>query len=231
MTNIIKLLNFITSNLLRVYTLFTFRKIKVIVITCLVLFCIKYILMYFGFDYQNVIDHPFISFSCLLTIGFIRHIVRAIIEEYIFPQYLTMEGSQGGNAGNAQPNNAGNTQQSNAGNTQQNNNTNVIYHGEGFTCINGVYTVDDPTNVTANPFINPATNERYATYKPYSTYFKNALSHAVAGGSPAQVINYGKFGPNEIRFFDEFMESTYPNRYPSAYLNSRPVRKALGELP
>ena len=157
----------------------------------------------------------------------IKHIVKTIFEEHIFPPHLTMDGPGDSTRGDSNT-----AQDSNTGSTQHNNNDNSdVYQGEGFTYSDGRYTVSDPTNVTANPFINPATNERYATYKPYSNYFQNALRHAVAGGSSAQVINYGKFNANEIRFFDEFMESTYPNRHPSAYLNSTPVRKALKDLP
>lgn len=95
--------------------------------------------------------------------------VRTIFEEGIFPQYHTMDGPTEENTSNIQQSNI---QQSNA---QQDRTTNNIFQGDGFTVVNGVYNISDPTNVTANPFINPATGERYPSYRPYSTNLHNAL--------------------------------------------------------
>lgn len=202
--------------------LFTKKKLIILVSSCIVIWLIKYIIILYELDIQDVIKHPYISFGTIFILGAIKQIIQAIIENYISPQYLTMDGSAGNDIGNIQQTN--NT-------TQQGNNTPDVYQGNGFTYSNGIYTVDDPTNVAANPFINPATNERYPTYKPYSTHLRNAMVHSVREGSSAQVMRLDKFTANEIRFFYEFMENTYPDRQFNAYLNSRPVRKALRDLP
>ena len=208
-----------------VWKFFSFKRVIIMILTSITVLFIKYMFNCYELIYNDVIDHPYLSFGTLFSIIMIKNIVKITFEEGIFPQHHTMDGPTGRSADSVQQ---GSTQQ---GNTQQGNNVNNIFHGDGFTIVNGVYHISDPTNVTANPFENPATGGRYPSYRPYSTYLVNAMTHEIQGGSPSQVMKPGKFQANEMRFFDEFMESTYPNRHPNQYFNSAPVRKALRELP
>lgn len=163
------------------------------------------------------------------------------INSHLIPQFL--DGIDGGiNYMNPAPGNAGGG--GGAGGNASGSNSIPVNPApapnpasdRAWTFMNGVFNINDPTGIAARGFLNPATGLPYPSYQPYASRFADAMQRSVDNsGIQTQHINDSvycrEFTDRDIAWYKEFMQYTYPNRNPSVYANSRPVRKAIAALP
>lgn len=232
---------FIINMKLFILNLFTFRNFINVLGTTLVSLTIRYLFLYYEIDILDVLQNPGYSIISLFSIGFIRIIIRNILELY-FQEYATIEvnenllnrfsnsqvianfqdnassqtaGSSENVITNPQTANAqtANAQTANA----QEQNAIPSYIGDGFRIVNDTYIIDDPTQVATRGYLDPVTMAPYASCQPYARNLSNAMTHSVGGGNTTAQMFTARYGFGADRFFNEFMRYNHPNRSPNSY--------------
>ena len=104
----------------------------------------------------------------------------------------------------------------------------LVFRGDGFTCHNGIYKINDPTGVGPIGYKQLALSG--SSFQPYAANLSNAMQHGVSSGNninPTQRMNPSKFGHDEMTFFAEFIHSIYSRRRIDQYWNSKKIRMDL----
>lgn len=97
-------------------------------------------------------------------------------------------------------------------NPQQNESANPsdFYSGAGFTYQNGVYTVEDPTNVARHGYINQSTGRPHErSFEPFCINLSNAMNHSYFTKRPRESkISRKALDPNSAHFLEDFVYNT-----------------------
>src|ERR1700712_2181643 len=98
-------------NIVRLLRIFFRKRLLVMVIPCAFLLVIKYFLIKYNIEFNDIINKPYITFVAIFTLAGIKQMVKTLLDEYIFPQHLNMEGGTSNSTDNLQQNS--NTNQDN----------------------------------------------------------------------------------------------------------------------
>lgn len=106
--------------------------------------------------------------------------------------------------------------------------TNTTINGEGWTRINGVYIIHDPSDIIQRGGYNTIQNQ------PYATNLANALEHSSFYHSTQAQPSWQHVSPNFQAgariFFEDFMQDTGTNLSSPRILISARIRDALKNL-
>jgi hypothetical protein len=183
------------------------RKIVSILISSLLAaiigFSFRVIFLYFNnIDLLAIIDNPGLTFFVLFNLNLIRYAIRYYLEEIIWsgkPLMMNIDDLLNPERGR------GNTSKSKISVDQLLN--------PGFKIVDGVYKIDDPTNMLKRGYLDPMTDRAYIySSQPFLKNLADAMEHeAKSRNLESAKFNTDKFDEETQKFWRNWMTFNHYN--------------------